>query len=67
MFIWRPDADNIEQVKLDIQKHRNGPTGEIDLTFKADRVKFFGVERQRVPKEKLKAQDAQVSEVALIE
>jgi len=47
MFIWRPDADNMEQVKLDIQKHRNGPTGEIDMTFRADRVKFYGVEKQR--------------------
>lgn len=47
MFIWRPDPDNLEQVKLDIQKHRNGPTGEIDLTFRADRVKFYGVEKQR--------------------
>lgn len=47
MFIWRPDAEKIEQVKLDIQKHRNGPTGEIDLAFRADRVKFFGVEKQR--------------------
>jgi len=47
MFIWRPDPDNLEQVKLDIQKHRNGPTGEIDLTFRPDRVKFYGVEKQR--------------------
>ncbi len=48
MFIYRPDPEKIEQVKLDIQKHRNGPTGEIDLAFRADRVKFFGVEKQRV-------------------
>ncbi|OGE08860.1 replicative DNA helicase [Candidatus Curtissbacteria bacterium RIFCSPLOWO2_01_FULL_42_26] len=47
MFIWRPDPENIEQVKLDIQKHRNGPTGEIDLTFKANRVKFYGTDKQR--------------------
>ncbi len=47
MFIYRPDPEKIEQVKLDIQKHRNGPTGEIDLAFRADRVKFFGVEKQR--------------------
>lgn len=48
MFIWRQDADNLEDVKLDIQKHRNGPTGEIDLTFKAERVKFYGTEKRRV-------------------
>ena len=47
MFIWRPDAENSEQVKLDIQKHRNGPTGEIDLIFKAERVKFYSVEKRR--------------------
>ena len=47
MFIWRPDLDSSEQVKLDIQKHRNGPTGEIDLVFRAERVKFYGVEKQR--------------------
>lgn len=47
MFIWRPDPDNLEAVKLDIQKHRNGPTGEIDLIFRADRVKFYGVEKRR--------------------
>jgi len=47
MFIWRPDQDNNDQVKLDIQKHRNGPTGEIDLMFRPDRVKFYGVEKQR--------------------
>ena len=48
MFIWRPDQENSEQVKLDIQKHRNGPTGEIDLMFQPDRVKFYGMEKQRV-------------------
>lgn len=50
MFLWRPDVENLEQVKLDIQKHRNGPTGEIDLIFKGDRVKFFGTDKQRTPK-----------------
>jgi len=52
MFIWRPDVDKMEEVKLDIQKHRNGPTGEIDLTFRGDRVKFYGVEKQRLTKPK---------------
>lgn len=47
MFIWRADADNMEEVKLDIQKHRNGPTGEIDLMFRPERVKFYGVEKRR--------------------
>lgn len=47
MFIYREDPENMEQVKLDIQKHRNGPTGEIDLIFRADRVKFYGMEKSR--------------------
>lgn len=31
-------------VKLNIAKHRNGPTGEIDLMFVGNRVKFYSVE-----------------------
>ncbi len=49
MFIYREDTENMEQVKLDIQKHRNGPTGEIDLIFRGDRVKFYGMEKTRRP------------------
>ena len=41
MFLYRPDDDNREDIKLMISKHRNGPTGEIPLYFKADRTKFF--------------------------
>lgn len=52
MFIWRPDVDKMEEVKLDIQKHRNGPTGEIDMIFKPERVKFYGVEKQRATRTK---------------
>lgn len=59
MFIWRQDAENLEQVKLDIQKHRNGPTGEIDLIFKAERVKFYSMEKRRA-----KAQTEQAPEAA---
>lgn len=47
MFIYREDADNFESVKLDIQKHRNGPLGEIDLIFRGDRLKFYGMEKTR--------------------
>lgn len=32
-------------IKLSIAKHRNGPIGEIDLMFRADRVKFYGVDK----------------------
>lgn len=43
------DTENWEQqiVKLLIAKHRNGPTGEIDLIFKGDRIRFYGVEKKR--------------------
>lgn len=34
-----------KMVKLYIAKHRNGATGEIDLIFKGDRVRFFSVEK----------------------
>ncbi len=47
MFIYREDQDNFENVKLDIQKHRNGPLGVIDLIFRGDRLKLYGMEKTR--------------------
>ncbi len=47
MFIYREDAENLADVTLDIQKHRNGPTGEIKLMFVPERVKFYGMEKNR--------------------
>ncbi len=49
MFLYRTDdmATGIIPVKLLIAKHRNGPTGEVDLLFKGDRIKFYNVERKR--------------------
>lgn len=47
MFLWRPDLDKDDEVILDIQKHRNGPTGTVDLRFIKERVKFAGVEKRR--------------------
>lgn len=47
MFIYREDLEKPEQVTLDIQKHRNGPTGEIQLFFRADRTRFHGMEKAR--------------------
>ncbi len=44
MFLHRPDEEDRENYALTIAKHRNGPTGEIPLFFKADRTKFFEVE-----------------------
>jgi replicative DNA helicase len=47
MFIWREDDENLENVTLDISKHRNGPLRTINLFFKGDRIKFFGKESKR--------------------
>lgn len=47
MFLWREDDDNIENVMLDIAKHRNGPLRSIPLRFKGDRIKFYGREMKR--------------------
>ncbi len=47
MFLYLEDPENREQIKLDIQKHRNGATGEIDLMFRGERTKFYGMEKAR--------------------
>lgn len=47
MFLYRNDDNLMEDVKLSIAKHRNGGLGVIDLKFKGDRVKFYGVDRGR--------------------
>ncbi len=54
MFIYREDPENMEQTKLEIAKHRNGPTGEINLFFRRERIKFYGMEKVKAtnkPKE----------------
>ncbi|MBU1104437.1 replicative DNA helicase [Candidatus Parcubacteria bacterium] len=45
-FLYRPDDDARNNVKLLIAKHRNGPTGELDLFFKGSITKFFEAERR---------------------
>lgn len=49
MFLYRTDdvATGIIPTKLLIAKHRNGPTGEIDLLFKGDRIKFYNVDKRK--------------------
>jgi len=44
MFLFRPNEEDRINHKLLIAKHRNGPTGELDLFFKADRTRFFEAE-----------------------
>lgn len=41
MFLHRPDDEDRENIRLLISKHRNGPTGEIDLYFRGDRTRFY--------------------------
>ena len=41
MFLWREDDDNMENMMLDIAKHRNGPLRSVPLHFKGDRIKFY--------------------------
>lgn len=50
MFIYRPDIEVTTPhipSKLLIAKHRNGPTGEIDLMFFGNRIRFSSVEKTR--------------------
>jgi replicative DNA helicase len=46
MFLWREDDDKLENIFLDISKHRNGPTGQITFFFKGDRISFFGTDQK---------------------
>lgn len=47
MFLWRDDEENLENVTLDIAKHRNGPLASIKLYFRGDRIRFYGRETKR--------------------
>ena len=47
MFLYRKDEDMRESVTLKVSKHRNGPLGDIELFFKGDRIKFYGMETRR--------------------
>lgn len=47
MFIYREDEEDLENLKLIISKHRNGPLGAVDLRFRGDRIRFYGVEKKR--------------------
>lgn len=46
MFLYREDEEDRENVILDIQKHRNGPLRSINLHFRGDRIRFYGVDRK---------------------
>lgn len=51
MFLYREETEQDnwgKQIitKLRIAKHRNGPLGEIDLIFRGDRIRFYGIEKK---------------------
>lgn len=47
MFIWREDEEDVNNVQLDVAKHRNGPLRSIKLRFRGDRIRFYGRETKR--------------------
>lgn len=48
MFLYRPNEDDRQNLKLIVAKHRNGPTGEMDLFFKGEFTKFYEIEAAEV-------------------
>ena len=47
IFLHRPDDQNREHVELLIAKHRNGPTGKIDLYFRAEQTRFLEIDKSQ--------------------
>ncbi len=47
MFMWRENDEDLENLTLDIAKHRNGPLRSLKLRFKPNMIKFFSVETKR--------------------
>ncbi|PIR59853.1 MAG: replicative DNA helicase [Candidatus Pacebacteria bacterium CG10_big_fil_rev_8_21_14_0_10_45_6] len=47
MFLYRKDDDIPESMSIKLAKHRNGALGEIDLFFRGDRIRFYGMETKR--------------------
>lgn len=47
MFLYREDPDDLSSIKLNVAKHRNGALRTIDLKFRGERIKFYGVDRAR--------------------
>lgn len=52
MFLYKADPEAngpMMPVNLLIAKHRNGPTGEVNLLFKGDRIRFYNMEKTPTP------------------
>lgn len=44
---YEEDSDRKGVTDIFIRKHRNGPTGHIELMFEREKMRFFDIERQR--------------------
>ena len=47
MFLYREDEEDLENIKLSIAKHRNGPLATVDFRFRGDRIRFYGTDKRR--------------------
>ncbi len=47
MFLWREDEEDLENIDLEIAKHRNGPLRHMKFRFRGDRIKFYEIEGKR--------------------
>jgi replicative DNA helicase len=51
MFLFRPEYYKADErpgiAELIIAKHRNGPTGMIELKFRRDHTRFYNLETRR--------------------
>jgi replicative DNA helicase len=44
---YEEDSDRSGVTDVYIRKHRNGPTGRVELGFKKEQMKFIGIEKKR--------------------
>jgi len=47
MFLFKENEENPDNVTLELAKHRNGPTGVINLRFVGSRISFYPIETKR--------------------
>jgi len=69
LFIYRDDYYNKDSEKpniadIIIAKHRNGPTGQVELYFDASRMQFRNLERRREPFESASEQGTEIEEIS---
>ncbi len=48
---YEEDSDRAGITDIYIRKHRNGPTGKVELGFKKEQMKFISIEKQRKAEE----------------